>query len=63
MTCTVTVRRRLIEAKLTARSPFKAKKLNQFKFAKEHIYWPKEKWRNILWAEESKIVLFRSSGH
>ena len=64
----VTVRRRLIAAKLSARSPRKAQLLkkrrvqNRLKFAKEHIDWPKEKWRNILWTDESKIVLFWPSG-
>ena len=36
---------------------------NRFKFPKELINWPKEKWHNILWTDESKIVLFGSSGH
>ncbi|KAJ8349552.1 hypothetical protein SKAU_G00246820 [Synaphobranchus kaupii] len=64
----VTVRRRLIEAKLSARSPRKAPLLkkwhvqNRLKFAKEHINWPKKKWRNILWTDESKTVLFGYSG-
>uniref|UniRef100_A0A3Q3W7Y0 Transposase Tc1-like domain-containing protein n=1 Tax=Mola mola TaxID=94237 RepID=A0A3Q3W7Y0_MOLML len=55
---TVTIRRRLCEAKFLARSPCKVpllKKrhgLKRIKFAKEHIDWPKEKWRNILWTDE-----------
>ena len=65
----VAVGRRLIEAKLSARSPCRAPLLkkrhaqNEFKFAKEHIDWSKEKCRNILWTDESKIVLFEFSGH
>ena len=66
---TVTIRRRLCEAKLPARSPRKVpllKKrhvLKRIQFAKEHIDWPKQKWRNILWTDESKIILFGSKGH
>uniref|UniRef100_A0A3Q3X304 Tc1-like transposase DDE domain-containing protein n=1 Tax=Mola mola TaxID=94237 RepID=A0A3Q3X304_MOLML len=48
---TVTIRRRLCEAKFSARR------------YKEHINWPKEKWRSILWTDESKIVIFGSRGH
>lgn len=65
---TVTVRRRLMEAKLYARSPRKVPLLtkrhvaNRMKFAKLHVDWPREKWRNVLWTDESKIVLFGTKG-
>lgn len=65
---TVTVRRRLLENNLFARSPRKVPLLTKkqaaarLKFAKEHINWPKEKWRNILWTDESKIVLYGGTG-
>uniref|UniRef100_A0A3Q3JP41 Transposase Tc1-like domain-containing protein n=1 Tax=Monopterus albus TaxID=43700 RepID=A0A3Q3JP41_MONAL len=58
---TVTVRRRLCEANLFSRIPRKVPLLKKrhvqkrLQFAKEHINWPKEKWRNILWTDESKI--------
>uniref|UniRef100_A0A3Q4AUB9 Transposase Tc1-like domain-containing protein n=1 Tax=Mola mola TaxID=94237 RepID=A0A3Q4AUB9_MOLML len=51
---TVTVRRRLCEANLFTRIPRKVPLLKKrhvqkrLQFAKEHINWPKEKWRNIL---------------
>uniref|UniRef100_A0A3Q3W833 Transposase Tc1-like domain-containing protein n=1 Tax=Mola mola TaxID=94237 RepID=A0A3Q3W833_MOLML len=51
---TVTVRRRLCEANLFTRIPRKVPLLKKkrhvqkrLQFAKEHINWPKEKWRNI----------------
>lgn len=64
----VTVRRRLLENKLYARSPRKVPLLTKkhvaarLKFAKDHIRWPKEKLRNILWTDESKVVLFGGTG-
>uniref|UniRef100_A0A3Q3IZN9 Transposase Tc1-like domain-containing protein n=1 Tax=Monopterus albus TaxID=43700 RepID=A0A3Q3IZN9_MONAL len=56
---TVTVRRRLCEANLFSRIPRKVPLLKKrhvqkrLQFAKEHINWPKEKWRNILWTDET----------
>uniref|UniRef100_A0A4W4HR81 Transposase Tc1-like domain-containing protein n=1 Tax=Electrophorus electricus TaxID=8005 RepID=A0A4W4HR81_ELEEL len=55
---TMTIRRHLCEANLLARSPHKVpllKKrhvLKRLQFAREHMDWPKEKWRNILWTDE-----------
>uniref|UniRef100_A0A7N8XIW6 Transposase Tc1-like domain-containing protein n=1 Tax=Mastacembelus armatus TaxID=205130 RepID=A0A7N8XIW6_9TELE len=72
---TVTVRRHLCEANLFLRIPHKVPLLKKkrhvqkrLKFAKEHINWRNwfgemEKWRNILWTDESKIVLFGSKDH
>ncbi len=60
---TVTIRRCLCEAKLSARSPRKVpllKKWKSLQFAKEHILTRenshfKEKWRNILWTDEARL--------
>lgn len=65
---TSTIRRRLIENKLCGRSPRKTPLLkpihvrNRKQFAQDHREWPASKWRNILWTDESKIVLFGSAG-
>lgn len=65
---TVTIRRRLVENNLFARSPRKVPLLTKkqadarLKFAQDHLNWPKEKWRNVLWTDESKIVLFGGTG-
>ena len=32
------------------------------KYAKEHYKWPLEKWRNIMWIDESKSVLYGGTG-
>lgn len=64
-----TVRRRLIKANLKARRPRKTPLLNKrqiknrIAFAKEHQEWPSSKWRNILWSDETKIVLFNPGIH
>lgn len=63
-----TVRRRLREHKLNARSPRKVPLLKKshvtrrLQFAKEHLTWPTDKWRNILWTDESKIILYGGKG-
>uniref|UniRef100_A0A3Q4AEJ5 Transposase Tc1-like domain-containing protein n=1 Tax=Mola mola TaxID=94237 RepID=A0A3Q4AEJ5_MOLML len=64
---TVTVRRRLCEANLFTRIPRKVPLLKKrhvqkrLQFAKEHINWPKEKWRNIFappWPGEPPLLAF-----
>uniref|UniRef100_A0A4W4EXN6 Transposase Tc1-like domain-containing protein n=1 Tax=Electrophorus electricus TaxID=8005 RepID=A0A4W4EXN6_ELEEL len=46
---TVTTRSHLCEANVSARSPLKVPLFKKRReFAKEHMDWPKEKWRNIL---------------
>ena len=61
-----TVRRRLRDNELNACSPRKVPLLSKknvakrIQFAKSHLNWPIEKWRNILWTDESKIV-YRST--
>ena len=63
-----TIRRRLEEVGLKARSSRKVPllterhKTNCLKFAKEHMVRPIMKWRNILWTDETKIVRFGSKG-
>ena len=63
-----TVRRRLQENNLHGRSarkvPLLSKKniIQRIKFAKQHMEWNPEKWRNLLWSDESKFNLFGSDG-
>lgn len=65
-----TIRRRLLQSQLYARAPRKVPLLTpkhitqRTQFATDHITWTGEegikKWRNILWSDESKFVLFGS---
>lgn len=66
--CVETVRSRLRENGLKSCTPRKvplltSKHLKQrLKFAEDHLDWPVGKWRNILWTDESKIVLYGGKG-
>ena len=58
-----------MEAKRSARSPCEAQPLKKracaevVKIGQGTHRLVKEKWRNILWTDGSKIALFGSSGH
>lgn len=58
------IRRRLIENNLKACHPKKCPLLSKknikdrLNFAERHLQKPAEKWRNILWSDETKINLF-----
>lgn len=70
--CERTVRRRLEEQHLFGRSPREVPLLtrrhrqNRMKFAKDHLNWVGpdngQKWRNILWSDETKVNLVGSDG-
>lgn len=66
--CARTVGRRLTENNLLARAARKVPHLSttnvkkRIAFAHEHLDEAKEKWRNILWSDETKINLFGSDG-
>jgi len=63
-----TVRKRLGQNNLNACSPRKVPLLTVKHVAKRTEYakipkdWPVEKWHNILWSDETKIVLFGGKG-
>lgn len=65
---TSTIRRYLKKQNLFGRSPRKVPLLNsrqvsnRLNFANLHSTWPQKKWRNILWTDESKVVLFGTPG-
>lgn len=66
--CVHTVRKRLMENNLYGRVSRKVPMLtkknirNRILFAKKHLHWPPEKWRNILWTDETKINLCGTDG-
>lgn len=61
-----TIRKRLIKNKLHASRPRKVPYLStknikkRLIFAQKHVTWSVEKWRNILWSDETKCNLFNS---
>lgn len=63
-----TVRRRLREFGLRARTPRKKPLLNvkqrrqRMEWAKRHRHWTGEEWNKVLWSDESKINLFNNDG-
>lgn len=69
LNCSVhTVRRRLVTGGLNARIPRKKPLLNavqrqkRVRWAKDHLNWSREKWKKVLWSDESKISIFGSDG-
>ena len=69
MPCGVhTVRKKLREHNFFTRSPRKVPFLEKhpierrLEFAPKHFTWPLEKWKNILWTEELKVVLYGGKG-
>lgn len=64
----VTVRRRLFRAGLPARRPRKKPLLTakmrsaRLKWAKEHVGWSLEKWKSVIFSDESKFNLHGSDG-
>jgi len=64
----VTVRGRLLNQNLSARSPRKVPLLSprhiqaRLNFAKTYRNWSVFKWRNIFWTDGSKIVIFGGTG-
>ena len=63
-----TVRRRLKAVGLHGRRPVKKPLISaknrktRVNFAKKHINWTKQQWRDVLWSDESKFSLFGSDG-
>ena len=63
-----TVQRRLVEHGLNGRRSAKKplisreNRMCRLKWAKEHVGWSEDKWRKVLWSDESKFCLFQSGG-
>lgn len=63
-----TIKRRLQEAGLygrkSAKKPFISKKNREarLRFAREHVNWSYEKWKTVLFSDESRFKLFQSDG-
>lgn len=63
-----TVRRRAVEAGLFSRRPAKKpliskkNRLARLKFAREHLGWTVQKWKTVLFSDESKFNLHGSDG-
>lgn len=59
-----TIQRLLIKNNLKAKRPIgvpfllKRNVQKQLQFVEEGEYWPGEKWRNILWSDVTKCILF-----
>lgn len=64
----VTIRRRLKEAGLNSRRPAVAPRLlphhrqNRLRFARQHVNWTAEEWRNVLFTDESRVCLRSPDG-
>lgn len=63
-----TVRRRLKEANLKARRPVKVPRLTQnarvrrLQFARAHGDWTVDQWKNVMFTDETRIVLWKPDG-
>lgn len=63
-----TIQRRLVEKRLYSRRPAikpllsKKQRINRLKFAREHLNWTVQKWKTVLFSDESKFNLVDSDG-
>lgn len=64
----VTIRRRLKEAGLNSRRPAVAPQLlphhrqDRLRFARQHVNWRRQEWRNVLFTDESRVCLRSPDG-